>query len=471
MFFLKSDITGDDIHIYQQICIGIKEQILSGALLPNEKLPSKRKLADMLKVSVNSVTNAYEQLLAEGYIYSLERKGYYVENITKLVKNNKNINIFPKDLKEDFRKEDGWLSLSHMTSDISVFPFNEWMKCQRIAIHNHQNDLAEIVHPQGPYLVRKTLSRLIALSRGVICEPEQIVFGDSTQTLIRNLISMQEGNPIVAVEDPGYSRLYTMLKIITSNVLTIELDDKGIDIEKVESSGAKFLFVTPSHQFPTGIIMPISRRIELLNWSIQTQNRYIVEDDYDSEFKYKTDNIPSLQSLDTNQRVIYIGTFSKTMFPGVRISYMVLPPKLLKEYRQQFSNLIQGSNSLGLFALHYFIEQGYYDRHVKRMNLLYEMKRDLIIKELYLRFGDDIQIKDVSAGLHFLARFKTNKTYEEIKAMAIQRKLEIYSMRRFMLKNKYHIKNKIELIVGFATIDEKDIVDAVERLYQIIKGF
>ncbi|PTB82175.1 GntR family transcriptional regulator, partial [Alloalcanivorax venustensis] len=264
MFFLKSDITGDDIHIYQQICIGIKEQILSGALLPNEKLPSKRKLADMLKVSVNSVTNAYEQLLAEGYIYSLERKGYYVENITKLVKKNKNINIFPKDLKEDFRKEDGWLSLSHMTSDISVFPFNEWMKCQRIAIHNHQNDLAEIVHPQGPYLVRKTLSRLIALSRGVICEPEQIVFGDSTQTLIRNLISMQEGNPIVAVEDPGYSRLYTMLKIITSNVLTIELDDKGIDIEKVESSGAKFLFVTPSHQFPTGIIMPISRRIELL---------------------------------------------------------------------------------------------------------------------------------------------------------------------------------------------------------------
>ncbi len=470
MFFLildKNKVEGK--YLYQRIYKGIKKAIFAGKLRSNEKLPSKRNLADQLGVSVNSVTNAYEQLLAEGYIYSMERKGYYVENIAQfIIKDDGKKNKLPHDLKEEVTAKEGWLSFSHMTSDISSFPFKEWMKYQEKAIKNHKIELTEITHPQGPYLVRKTISRLIELSRGISCEPEQIVIGAGTQSLIRNLMGMQKTETVVAIEDPGYSRFYTMLNNMGFDVRPIQLDEEGIDILQIESSQARFVFVTPSHQFPTGKIMPISRRIELLNWSVQLDNRYIIEDDYDSEFKYETDNIPSLQSLDRNQRVIYTGTFSKTMLPGFRISYMVLPPEMLRDYRNRNADLIQDSNTLSLYTLHYFIESGDYSRHVKRMNHYYEMKRKLLIKHLQIKFGNTVDIEDIPAGLHFLARFQTVRNYKEVEERAAQEELEIYSMKRFMLSKKDIVKNRIDLVIGFANINEENIPEAVERLYKIM---
>lgn len=469
MMFLTVDKNREKKYIYQQIYQEIKVSILGRKLPANKKLPSKRKLAEQLNVSVNSVKNAYEQLLAEGYIYSIERSGYYVENISQFIQEeDMKKSKLPSDLKENIVDRDGWLSLSHMTSDISMFPFKEWLKCQQKAIENHKNELAEITHPQGPYIVRDTITRMIALSRGVICEPEQIVIGAGTQSLIRQLIAMKEAKTVIAIEDPGYARFYSLLKRMKLDVYPIKLDDKGINMKAVVSSKANILFVTPSHQFPTGKIMPISRRIELLNWSAQSNNRFIIEDDYDSEFKYETDNIPSLQSLDRNQRVIYTGTFSKTLLPSFRISYMVLPSDMLREYRENYDDLIQGSNSLNLYTLHYFIENGEYAKHIKRMNHHYEIKRKSLIKQLQSRFKTDIHIEDVPAGLHFLAQFNTNKTYEEIEKRAKQIKLEIYSMKRFMLKSKYKEKNKIEMVIGFANIKEANISEAVERLYWVM---
>ncbi|MHA6261310.1 MocR-like transcriptional regulator GabR [Sporosarcina sp. CAU 1771] len=470
MIFSKLILNSDhQAFIYQQIYKDIKDKILDGKLPSHEKLPSKRKLANQMQVSVNSVTNAYEQLLAEGYIYSLERRGYYVEHITQFIaKDNTLQSKLPKELKEEPISKVGWLSLSHMTSDISLFPFKEWIKSQEKAITNHKIELTEITHPQGPYLVRKSIAQLIALTRGVICKPEQIVIGAGTQSLLRNLMSMQHPKTSVAIENPGYSRFYTMLKKLDLDVLPIELDEEGIDINEIENSEARFVFVTPSHQFPTGTIMSISRRIELLNWSIASNKRYIIEDDYDSEFKYKTDNIPSLQSLDRNQRVIYTGSFSKTMLPGFRISYMVLPPEVLKEYRHHFSDFIQDSNSLGLFSMHYFIEDGEYAKHVRRMNHHYEMKRKLLIKQLQLQFGDSIHIEDIPAGLHFLAYFETSKSYDEVEKRAQFEKLEIYSMKRFMLNENELVKDRVDLVIGFANINEENITEAVTRLYTII---
>jgi GntR family transcriptional regulator / MocR family aminotransferase len=468
MMFLTVDKTKDSTYIYQQIYERIKVGILEGQIKANEKLPSKRTLADQLNVSVNSVSNAYEQLLAEGYIYTIERKGYFVENITQFI-DQKDLrkNKLDSDLKEAMVNKEGWLSLSHMTSDISIFPFKEWLKCQQRAILNHKRELSEITHPQGPYLVRKTISRMIALSRGVICEPEQIVIGPGTQLLIQHLMSMQKNNTVIAMENPGYARFYNLLRNMNFDVLPVSLDEQGINMAEIELSKANFVFVTPSHQFPTGTIMPISRRIELLNWSAQNEDRYIVEDDYDSEFKYETDNIPSLQSLDRNHRVIYTGTFSKTVLPGLRISYMILPPDLLREYRKHHIDLMQYSNLLQLFTMHYFIESGEYARHVKRMNHKYETRRRILIKQLQLRFQENIHIENIPAGLHFLVHFKTTKSYEDILERAAQEKLEVYSMRRFILKNNDKEKNRIGLVIGFANINEEKIAKAVDRLYAV----
>jgi GntR family transcriptional regulator/MocR family aminotransferase len=468
---LAIDKQRDANFLYQQIYEKMKIIILEGKLKANEKLPSKRLLADELEVSINSVSNAYEQLLAEGFIYSIERKGYFVENITKFLnQGDAFINQLPDDLIESRIDKCNWLSLSHMTSDISHFPFKEWLKCEQKAINLHKNEFAEIMHPQGPYLLRKTICRLIAFTRGVTCEPEQIVISAGTQLLVHQLMGMQKQNTIFAMENPGYARINNLLRKMEIDVLPVSLDEQGINIKEIEASKANFVYVTPSHQFPTGKIMPISRRIELLNWAAQANDRYIIEDDYDSEFKYETDSIPSLQSLDRNHRVIYLGTFSKTMLPGLRISYMVLPPNLLREYRRHNADLMQNGNSAILYTLHYFIENGEYARYVKMMNHKYEAKRKILIKELHSRFQSKINIENIPAGLHFLAHFQTEKCYQEIEEKASQNKLEIYTLRRFMLQKDDHGREKSQkdLVIGFAKIQEENIAEAVDRLYHVL---
>lgn len=470
MMLINIDRQNTKDHIYQQIYREIKNTILENKLSPSEKLPSKRRLAKELGVSINSVTNAYEQLLAEGYIYTMERKGYYVEDIKQFMSPHE-LSVrpdFPEDLKEKtVDHQGGWISLSHISTDISMFPFNEWIKCEKMAIKYHAEELAKVSHPQGPYLVRQTIARLIAVSRGVICEPEQVIIGPGTQPLLWQIMNMLPRGITTAIEDPGYARLYEQLKDTNHHVIPIPLDEKGIDMNRVEELNPSLLIITPSHQFPTGIIMPISKRLEILNWTVNHKHTYIVEDDYDSEFKYGTDNIPSLQSLDRHQRVIYTGTFSKTIMSGLRISYFVLPPDLLREYRRKYSNWIQGSNTLSLYTLHYFIESGEYTKHIKRMNNSYEQKRELLVKELKNRFKEDIYISDIRAGLHFLAEFKTNHTYEDVSEKAIQKKLEIYPLTRFMLDGQLVETGKIVLVIGFASIASPEIPEAVQRLYEI----
>ncbi|MDP4157379.1 MAG: PLP-dependent aminotransferase family protein, partial [Bacillota bacterium] len=384
---LTIDKNKDANFLYHQLYERLKEIILEGQLKANEKLPSKRTLAEQLDISINSVTNAYEQLLAEGYIYTIERKGYFVETITKFIENNNlSQNNLPSDLKETFTEKNGWLSLSHMTSDSSTFPFKKWLKCEQTAIESYQNNLSDMMHPQGPYILRKTICQMIGFTRGVVCEPEQIVISAGTQLLVQQLMMMQTYGTVFAMENPGYARIHNLVRRMKFEVLPISLDEQGINMAEIKASRANFVYVTPSHQFPTGRIMPISRRIELLNWAAQGDDKYIIEDDYDSEFKYETGSIPSLQSLDRNHRVIYMGTFSKTMLPGLRISYMVLPPELLREYLSVHADSMQSGNSTMLYSLHYFIKSGEYAKHVKMMNHKYESKRKILIKELTNRF-------------------------------------------------------------------------------------
>lgn len=261
--------------IYKQIYEKLKGFISEHKISAGDKLPSKRQMASDLMVSINSVATAYEQLLAEGYIYTMERKGYFAEDIGNFI-NKYPLNKYqlPNHLRETSNHKEGWLSLSHITTDSSMFPFHEWTKSQQKAINIFRDELSQITHPQGPLAVRKTISHMIALTRGVICEPEQIVIGTGTQPLMHHLMGVQPSNTKIAVENPGYSRIFQLLKSLKFEISPIALDKEGIDFKEVKVSNPNFLFVTPSHQFPTGIIMPISRRVELLNWAAMRSNRY-----------------------------------------------------------------------------------------------------------------------------------------------------------------------------------------------------
>ncbi|MFN2746654.1 MULTISPECIES: MocR-like transcriptional regulator GabR [unclassified Bacillus (in: firmicutes)] len=472
MITIPIDRSGDADYIYHQIYQKIKEEIFNRNLLPDNKLPSKRELAKALNVSINSVNAAYQQLLAEGYLYSKERKGFFVEQIETFHASRHSEPLrLDAELAEEAEKGGGWISFSHMNVDTTHFPFKTWLRCEQKAVASHTSELGEMTHPQGVYGVRQTIARFIALTRGVKCHPEQIVISAGTQPLIHTLQDLLPESALYAMEEPGYSRIYQLLKNENKRVATIELDHKGVRISDIQALNPDVLFVTPSHQFPTGIIMPVSRRIQLLNWVSDGEDRYIVEDDYDSEFKYGSDTIPALQSLDRSEKVIYIGTFSKSLLPGLRISYMVLPQKLLKRYRKRHHFSIQTSSVLTQFALQEFIESGEYQKHIKKMNQIYEEKRTRLIESLENTFAHRLKIKGASAGLHFVADFETNHSEEDVLRRAGERRVEIYGMNRFILNGKKEKQpGVVSLVLGFAKIGMGQIDDGVAKLYEAVCG-
>ncbi len=454
--------------IYQQIYRQIKEQILSHQVRAHHKLPPKRELAKSLAVSTNSVATAYDQLLAEGYIYTIERLGYFVEEIQRFDINDQITPSFPEILREEESSREGWISLSHMNANPKLFPFRKWLNCQAKIYEEHMDELSEMPHTQGPYILRKNIANFIYATRGVKCEPEQIIIHATSQGLMERLLMLQTTKTAFAVENPGYARYYQLLQRHQFKTHLIPLDDYGIDVKYIEQTNAQFVITTPSHQFPTGTIMPISRRVELLNWASRDEQRYIIEDDYDSEFKYQTDNVPSLQSLDYNRKVIYMGTFSKTLLPGMRISYMVLPTKLLAAYQEAFPLEIQPANNLALYTLNEFIESGQYEKHIRKMTKHYEEIRTALIEALSNNLTRDLVIYDIPAGLHFLIEVPTSKSYEEIEQAAQQEKLELYTLKRFSLNPLPLIQRNRLLVIGFANIQMEEVDEAIQRLARCI---
>ncbi|RYM02711.1 PLP-dependent aminotransferase family protein [Sporolactobacillus sp. THM7-7] len=456
-------------YIYRQIYKQLKREILLHHFLPHEKLPSKRELSKSLNVSINSVNSAYQQLLAEGYIYAIERSGFYVEKLDTIPLSFSKAKPLDSELVESQESKKNGISFSHMSADRSVFPFDSWLSCEHKALKSRRTELNDdsTRYPQGIYSVRRTIARLLSITRGVKCFPEQIVLGSGTQILVTLLSHLLPKSSTFAMEDPGYTRIYRLLKAKHADLKTIQLDDKGASIEAIKRANPNVVYVTPSHQFPTGILMPVSRRIQLLNWAAEADNRYIIEDDYDSEFKYKSDTIPSLQGLDSFDKVIYMGTFSKSLLPGLRISYMVLPQQLLKKFREHASFLMQTCNVMAQLTLQEFIDSGEYQKHIKHMKKVYSERRVQLIRELKRRFGESMTIHGANAGLHFIASFQTDKPIDQIMERAEHEKLELYCLKDYYLSEE-PASQKPTFILGFANLPVEKIEEGVNRLYRAL---
>jgi GntR family transcriptional regulator/MocR family aminotransferase len=456
-------------YIYRQIYKQLKKEILLHHFLPHEKLPSKRELSQTLHVSVNSVNGAYQQLLEEGYIYAVERSGFFVEKLDTIPLSQNTPQMLNPELVEEKESKNGWISFSHMSVDRSIFPFDSWFSCEHRALKLSRLELNDDSSrfPQGIYSVRKTIARFLSVARGVTCFPEQIVLGGGTQFLFFLLRHLFPEDGLYAMENPGYRRMYDSLKMERLRLKTIPLDTKGISIDLLKQINPNVVYVTPSHQFPSGVVMPISRRIQLLNWAAEKDDRYIIEDDYDSEFKYESDTIPSLQGLDSYERVIYLGTFSKSLLPGLRISYMILPQKLLKKYREKCSFIMSTSNALGQLTLQQFIDSGEYRKHIRHMRQVYIERQKKLIEELKKRFGSTITMHGANAGLHFTAEFDTTRSVEEIEDRAQKAKLELYNLKPYCLEDHY-LYSKPAFILGFANLSVEKIEEGVDRLYHAI---
>ncbi|MBQ2125563.1 MAG: PLP-dependent aminotransferase family protein [Spirochaetales bacterium] len=452
--------------IYEFLYECIKNDILSGNLAPDEKLPSKRSFAKNLGISVITVENTYSQLTAEGFIYSLPQKGFFVANIKSIMqKKNPPAKNYTEEKAHGHKKYD--IDFSGNQTDSQNFPFSIWAKLMREVLTQRQNDLMKTPPAGGVYELRKAIAVHLKDFRGMKVSPQQIIIGAGTEYLYGLLIQFLGFDKHYGVENPGYSKIAKVYKSHNVECSFINMDKSGVCIDELEKTSTDIIHISPSHHFPTGIVMPISRRYELLAWAASSPSRYIIEDDYDSEFRFSGRPIPTLQSIDISGKVIYMNTFTKTLTSTIRISYMVLPPDLAEKFHSKLGFYSCTVPTFEQFTLAAFIHEGYFEKHINRMRKLYHTKRDLIINALQNNnYADKIEISEEDSGLHFLMRL-----HSDICDDNFLERLENHGIKMIALSAYY--KNPPEnaqhyFVVNYTSISQEKIAEAIERIFDCV---
>ena len=448
------------IHIYEQIYTYIRDEILEGRLTQGERLPSSRALAEHLQVSRSTVNLAYEQLLAEGYIEAVAYKGYFISKVEKPLRLEQE-KTQKKD-KEETEKKYRY----HFTSngiDMKEFPYHTWRRITKEILIEDSKELFSLGKPQGDLELRETIAQYLFAARGVVCTPEQIVVGAGNDYLLILLQMLLNKESVIAFENPTYTKAYRIMESLGFEVRLMGMDENGIRMDELEDSGANIAYVMPSHQFPTGIVTSVGRRHELLKWAAGGEERYLIEDDYDSEFRYRGKPIPSLQGMDHNGKVIYIGTFSKAIAPAIRVSYMVLPESLMKEYEKKGRLVSSTVSRIDQKILNEFIRCGAFERHLNRMRKIYKGKHDVLMESLK-GFRKKFTIRGDHAGSHILLCAKYEVTEQWLRMRAEENGIKIYCLSDYIIDGEKSPKGPATVIIGYAGMEAEDIEKGIAAL-------
>jgi len=439
------------VPLYEALYRCIRGDILSGALSAGEKLPSKRALAENLEVSKITVETAYNQLLSEGYIRSQEKVGYFVEAVerTELRPPKPTVEVSPPKA-----------PILDLTGGGTVrFPFSVWSKLQREVMLDYGEKLLLPMPNRGIPELRQAISAHLAAFRGLHVEPENILVGAGTDFLYNLLIQLLGRDKTYAVEEPGYGKIRKIYAAGGVSCVSAEMDRKGV---RTDSLGeASVLHISPSHHFPTGLVTPVSRRIELLSWARENDG-YIIEDDYDCEFRFDAHPMPAMMSLDRDGRVIYMNSFSKSLAPSIRISYMVLPPKLMERFQKELGFYGCTVPSFEQHTLARFLSRGHFEKHINRMRKFYRSRRNRVMQLLENSpFAGRITILEQDAGLHFLLKVDTSLSDEALCARLADAGIHIHPISHY-----YHsrsVENAHLLVVNYANIDEAVLEQVLQR--------
>ena len=384
--------------LYEQLYNAIRSDIEEGGLMPGQKLPSKRSFAKNLGVSVITVEGALDQLIVEGYLFSKPRSGFFVAKNMRAPKKKLPVTK----AKVMVEKENWRIDLAKGANRPDLFPFSRWAKTVReVVSHEPERILLGKLPPQGLPRLREAIADYLRGGRGMGVCGEQIIIGAGAQYLYTTLVQLLGRDLVYAIENPGYPRLNKIYRADGVIPKFLELDAAGA---AVPSADVDVIHVSPSHQFPTGVVMPIGRRQQLLNWA--GTDKYIIEDDYDWEFRFSGMPIPSLQSIDAFDRVIYLNTFTQSLGSAVRIAYAVLPESLSIKFAEKLSFFSNSVSALDQLVLAKFLEDGNFERHVSRLRVAYRSVRDLLIDQLE-ELG--IPVLNTNSGLSFLAKFENPK--------------------------------------------------------------
>lgn len=457
----------------------LKHQILDGTLSPNEKLPSKRSLAAHLGVSVITVQNAYGLLISEGYLYSIEKRGFFVTDISienPLLKNRSAVSadanraefFAPRAFSESPEKEPYFTDFTSNSTSVEKFPFSLWAHLMRKILNSSDEKLLRRIEANGAFELRNAISEYLHEFRNMSVKPEQIVIGSGTENLYTMVVQLLGREKKYAVENPGYHKIADIFRINGVACLPVKIDSQGICPVLLEEMRADVVHVSPSHHFPTGIVMPVRRRLELLEWAEKCPERFIIEDDYDSEFRFNGKPIQTLQSYDKNSKVIYINTFSKTLSPSFRISYMVLPEKLTAVFRCTLGFSSCSVSSFEQYTLAEFIRGGFYGKHIIRMKNYYRTLRNTLIQSLKKsRLSAISQITEQESGLHFLLSVRTHKSNKELTEALEKTKIKIAMLSDFYYGEESRDDENKRFVVNYSGIKKERIPETIRRLESV----
>lgn len=448
------------IPLYQQIYDQIKEDIITGKFPVGMRLPSKRQLEEILHVSQTTIEMAYDQLAAEGFIAAKARRGYFVQAIEELayVQQAAPEAVAPEPLQPAVQYD-----FSAGAIDTEHFPFAVWRKFARDVMDESNADLLLLGDPHGDIELRREIARYVYHSRGVDCVPEQIIIGSGTEQLLPLLIRILGGDARYAIEDPGYLMTKHVFNENYRQTVPIAVDGKGLDVKALQRSNATIAYVTPSHQFPTGAVLSAARRTALLNWAAGSSEHFIIEDDYDSEFRYRGRPIPSLQGMDKAQKVIYLSTFTKSLMPSMRIAYMVLPPPLLEAYRQAFIPYSSSVPRIDQHILARFMAEGQFSRHLNRMRKIYRRKMQ-VLTDLLRTYEPAVSFSGDEAGMHILLHVHSRRSESELLGQAAAAGIKVQALQVYRTDQKAAPPS---FLIGFGGLSEELIEAAVTKLFTV----
>lgn len=463
MIYLKK---GSNEPLYMQIYSQVKNEILTGVLKEGQVLAGSRGLAKTLSVSRNTVDNAYSQLLAEGYIKPKKGIGYIVMKVPQigLIRKKAHQAIVKQQSNNSINQQKILYDLTNSSHTSNLFPKRLWKRYTIECLDRLENEakISAYQDKLGELYLRKNLLTYLERIRGVQCVENQIIITCGIQQsldYICKIFSCKQGT--ILMEEPGFNKAVTVFHNNDVNVRTVPVDENGIVVSKLpDIPNVCAVYSTPSHQFPTGVTLSIGRRYQLLKWA-QKNNVYIIEDDFDSEMRYYANPIPSLQSIDVDNRVIYLGTFSKALSPSIRMGYMILPPQLLKIYLDKFECYNSTVPLLNQYVIARLIETGQYDRHIRRLNHVFRKRLEQFYDELSDVNGK-VKISSNGSGQYFLLKFSQNAKQSDLINKAFEYGVKVYSTMQFWQDKADCPPNT--LFIGFSKIGLQDIPDCVKRL-------
>jgi GntR family transcriptional regulator / MocR family aminotransferase len=455
-------IAQSDKKLYEQIYEFYREAILQKRLRHHDKLPPHRVLAKELGIGNNTVIRAYEQLIHEGYVVNEKRMGLYVAALNtrdwqvytfapqpQILATRKSVKT-----KADFK-------LFDHTVDEQNFPIRQWRKCMNWALDHFkfQYDESDLEDP-----LKEQLIQYLYYARGVVATGERIIIGSGTNALLFWLaFVLKQTHSRILFEDPCYHRPRDLFSGMGYDVQGLAVGTDGIDVDKLEKTKSGLLYITPSHQYPTGVAIPVGNRIRILQWANKNK-AFIIEDDFDCEFRYKTKLMPSLQALDKFDSVIYVGTFSNAIMPSLRVAYMVLPKGFPVDYLG-YNYLTNTVPYIIRKTLAHFMDDGYWDRHLRKMRKLYGEKYEVCIDALKKLPAGRIQFNDSSSGLNILLGVNSRLKEASLVKRALHNGIVIRPASTFYNSGQ-QMPRKPEILFEFGSLPLQDIGKVVQKLYK-----